>query len=190
MHISEIITGYEAAYAKSKEILSSLVVKTVDAPPDRKSLISLLKPVLGAKQYGHEDLLAPLVADASISVLGKGKVMKVDNVRVAKLIGATLQDSSVVQGVVITRNSLGSVKKVAKAKIAVYAQAVEVLASPDSPTSPFGLLQGRLCFACVAQASSTEAKGNVLIKSASELMNYNKVSQVTHSLDLHTSSSP
>lgn len=148
LHISEIIAGYEAAYEKSKDILGSLVVKTVDTPSDRKSLINILKPVLGSKQYGHEDLLAPLVADASISVLGKGKVMKVDNVRVAKLIGATLQDSSVVQGVVITRNTMGSVKRVAKAKIAVYAQAVE--------------------------ASSTEAKGNVLIKSASELMNYNK----------------
>ena len=101
------------------------MVKTVDTP-SRTALIDVLKPVLGAKQFGHEDLLAPLVADASISVLGKGKVMKVANVRVAKLIGATLQDSSVVQGVVITRNSLGSVKRVQNAKIAVYAQAVEV----------------------------------------------------------------
>jgi len=148
LHISEIIAGYESAYAKSQEIMRSLVVKTIDNPSDRPTLINILKPVLGSKQFGHEDLLAPLVADASISVLGKGKVMKVANVRVAKLIGATLHDSTVVQGVVITRNTMGSVKRVAKAKIAVYAQAVE--------------------------ASSTEAKGNVLIKSASELMNYNK----------------
>ena len=144
LHISEIIAGYEIAYEKSKEILGKLVVKTVDTPSDRKSLINVLKPVLGSKQYGHEDLLAPLVADASISVLGKGKVMKVDNVRVAKLIGATLQDSSVVQGVVITRNTLGSVKRVAKAKIAVYAQAVEVLASLHSPNCPVDLPQGGL----------------------------------------------
>jgi hypothetical protein len=60
--------------------MRNLVVKTVDNPSDRKTLINILKPVLGAKQFGHEDLLAPLVADASISVLGKGKVMKVANV--------------------------------------------------------------------------------------------------------------
>ena len=106
--------------------MRSLVVKTIDNPSDRPTLINLLKPVLGSKQFGHEDLLAPLVADASISVLGKGKVMKVANVRVAKLIGATLHDSTVVQGVVITRNTMGSVKRVANAKIAVYAQVVEV----------------------------------------------------------------
>ena len=85
--------------------MRNLVVKTVDNPSDRPTLINVLKPVLGSKQFGHEDLLAPLVADASISVLGKGKVMKVANVRVAKLIGATLHDSTVVQGVVITRNN-------------------------------------------------------------------------------------
>lgn len=152
LHISEIIKGYTRAYEKAKEILPTLVTKTMENPSDRNSLIKVLEPVLGAKQYGHEDLLAPLVADASISVLGKGRVMKVENVRVAKLIGATLQDSSVVQGIVITRNTMGTIKKVEGAKIAVYAQAVE--------------------------ASSTEAKGNVLIKSASELMNYNKSEEV------------
>ena len=68
-------------------------------------LRSCAQCVLGSKQFGHEGLLVPLVADVSISVLGKGKVMKVANVHVAKLIGATSLDSTVVQGVVITRNN-------------------------------------------------------------------------------------
>ena len=90
---------------KSQEIICNLVVKTVDNPSDRLTLINVLKPVLGSKQFGHEDLLAPLAADSSISVLGKGKVMKAANVHAAKLIGATLLDSTVGQGVVITRNN-------------------------------------------------------------------------------------
>ena len=72
----------------------------------------------------------------------------VDNVRVAKLIGGAASDSQVVRGVVVQRDSEGSVKQVTDAKIVV--------------------------FGCSIEAAATETRGTVIIKNADDLMSYNK----------------
>jgi T-complex protein 1 subunit theta len=41
----------------------------------------------------------------------------VDNVRVAKLVGGGLHNSSVVRGLVLKNDAIGSIKKVEKAKV-------------------------------------------------------------------------
>jgi len=41
----------------------------------------------------------------------------VDNVRVAKLVGGGLHNSSVVQGMVLKNDAVGSIKRVEKAKV-------------------------------------------------------------------------
>lgn len=74
--------------------------------------------------------------------------VNVDNIRVAKLIGGTVADSQVIRGVVVQRDAEGSIKHVEKAKIAV--------------------------FGCSIEAASPETRGAVVIKTAGELMAYNK----------------
>lgn len=76
------------------------------------------------------------------------KSFNVDNVRVCKMVGGGMYDSEVVKGLVIPRPPEGTVRRAEKVKVAVFAQGVE--------------------------ASITETKGTVLIKSAEELMNYAK----------------
>lgn len=49
----------------------------------------------------------------------------VDNVRVVKISGGGAHDSKVVKGVVIKRSTEGSIKDVADAKVAVFAQGVD-----------------------------------------------------------------
>ncbi len=49
----------------------------------------------------------------------------VDNVRVVKLVGGAIHDSTVVNGMVLRRDTDGTVKDVANAKVAVFAQAVD-----------------------------------------------------------------
>ncbi|XP_037455290.1 T-complex protein 1 subunit theta-like [Triticum dicoccoides] len=75
----------------------------------------------------------------------------VDNVRVAKLVGGGLHDSSVVRGMVLKHDAVGSIKKVENAMVAVFAGGVDTAA--------------------------TEMKGTVLIHSAEHLENYAKTEE-------------
>jgi T-complex protein 1 subunit theta len=49
----------------------------------------------------------------------------VDNVRVVKLAGGSIHDSTVVNGMVLRRDTDGTVKEVSYAKVAVFVQAVD-----------------------------------------------------------------
>ncbi len=68
-----------------------------------------------------------------------------DNVRVAKFLGGGINDTSVVCGMVLKSEAVGTIKKATKAKIAVFGAGVDT--------------------------SATETKGTVLINSASQLEN-------------------
>jgi chaperonin GroEL (HSP60 family) len=66
-------------------------------------------PAIASKQYGSEDILAGLVADAALSVMpANTKTFNVDNVRVVKIMGGSLAGSKVVQGMVFGREPEGA----------------------------------------------------------------------------------
>jgi len=151
VHVSEVILGYAKAYKKAMEILESLATTKANDLYDLQEVSGLLMPIIGAKQYGSEKMLAPLIAQACLSVCprrGSKRSFNVDNVRVAKLVGGSIKNSKVIKGVVVERDTNGSIKRMENAKVAVFAMSVE--------------------------ASATEAKGTVLITCAEELKNYNK----------------
>ncbi|KAG5185272.1 chaperonin Cpn60/TCP-1 family [Tribonema minus] len=151
LHTAEILEGYARAYEKCAAELPSLACHTVEDPRDKAQLIAGIRTALGAKQYGFEDTLAPFVAEACLTVMPakpKKATIAVDNVRIAKLQGGSIDQCDVIKGMVILRDSEGSIKRVEDAKVTV--------------------------FGCGIEASSTEAKGTVLIRTAEELMNYNK----------------
>jgi T-complex protein 1 subunit theta len=79
---------------------------------------------------------------------GRAPSINVDNVRVAKMQGGSIENSTVIKGMVIMRDAEGTVKHVTDAKVAV--------------------------FGCSVEAAGTEAKGTVLIEDAGEMVNYNK----------------
>ena len=104
---------------------------------------------ISSKQFGSEKLIAKLVADACILAMPKNaKNFNVDNVRVVKIMGSSLGESSVVQGMVFNRESEGDVAKATNAKIAV--------------------------FSCPIDVSKSETKGTVLIHNAQEMMDFSK----------------
>ena len=72
----------------------------------------------------------------------------VDNVRVCKILGSGVLNSTVMQGMALKREVEGTVIKAVKAKIAL--------------------------FSCPIDISSTETKGTVLIKSADELKSFSR----------------
>lgn len=151
LHTAEIVSGYQRAFDKAMEILPSLVVSSVENVRDPVQLKKGIKSVLGTKQYGYEDLLSELVVSAcqtTLSPTAKNPRLNVDSVRIAKLRGGNLGQSSVVKGMVLVRDSEGLIKRAENAKIIV--------------------------FGCGVEASTTEAKGTVMLKNADELLNYNK----------------
>ena len=50
-----------------------------------------------SKQFGHEDFLADLIAEACVSVQPEHSAFNVDNVRICKITGSGVTASSVVQ---------------------------------------------------------------------------------------------
>ncbi len=159
LHVAEIVSGYQRAYEKTKQILPSLVCKTVDNVLDKTQLQAAIKAVMATKQcFGSEDHLAKLVVEACLTTLPPSAFsnsnkdiharLNLDSVRIAKLRGSSIDQSNVIKGMVVLRDAEGIVKRARDAKVVV--------------------------FGCGIEASATEAKGTVLLRNADELMNYNK----------------
>ncbi|KAK7691960.1 hypothetical protein QCA50_005365 [Cerrena zonata] len=147
LHPSEIIKGYELASIKGLEELEKLSTSKLPSPLTQETLATALKPAIASKQYGVEDTLSSLVAEAALAVMPPNpKGFNVDNVRVVKIMGGSLSGSKVVRGMVFGREPESQVKKVKKAKVAVYT--------------------------CALDAAQTETKGTVLIKNADEMLNF------------------
>lgn len=150
LHTSEIVAGYQRAYNKTLELLPGMVCKTVDNPRDRASLLSGIKSVLATKQYGYEDLLSGLATDAALTTMtptGRAR-FNPDSVRIVKIRGGAVNQSTFLKGMVVSRDAEGVVKSIKDAKVVV--------------------------FGCGVETAATEAKGTVLLKNADDLLNYNK----------------
>lgn len=112
-------------------------------------LTKAIRTVVASKQSGSEDFLAGLVAEAILAVLPKQAAnFNVDNIRVVKIMGGSLEQSKVVKGMVFGREPDGSVKKAKKAKVGV--------------------------FSCPIDISQTETKGTVLLHNAKEMLDFTK----------------
>jgi len=149
LHTSEIIAGYTKAGKKAQAILEELTVLTIDDVRNVEQVTRALKSTIAAKQYGYEDLLAPMIAKACIQVLPKNpKNFNVDNVRVAKILGGGVLDTSVIKGHVVTRDAESTTKHVKMGKLAIFAAGIE--------------------------NAKPETKDTVLIKNAEQLLDYNK----------------
>lgn len=152
LHTSEIVAGYELAYAKCQAILPTLATAQIEDVRDPVELAKMLSPVLAAKHGGIEDSLSLLVAEACVSVMPPTSVgkadLKSDQIRIAKIPGGDVLQSTVMKGMVVMRDTETSVKTLKNAKVIV--------------------------FNCGVEMAQTETKGTVLIRNAEELLNYNK----------------
>lgn len=146
---SEIVKGYERAQGFALQALEDLEIEKVENIRDQAELAKALRPVIGAKQLGSEDILAEMVAEAVLAVLPKNPYnFNVDTVRVVKIMGGSLEQSKVVKGMVLGREPTGTVKKASKAKVGV--------------------------FSCPIDISQTETKGTVLLQNSKELLEFTK----------------
>ncbi|EOY11214.1 hypothetical protein QUC31_009585 [Theobroma cacao] len=154
LHPSEIISGYTKAINKTIEVLSELVEKGSEKMDvrNKEQVVTRMKAAVASKQHGQEDILCSLIADACIQVCPKNPAnFDVDNVRVSKLVGGGLHNCTIVRGMVLKGDAVGSIKRMEKAKVAVFASGIDT--------------------------SATETKGTVLIHSAEQLENYAKTEE-------------
>ncbi|XP_054707512.1 T-complex protein 1 subunit theta-like [Uloborus diversus] len=145
---SEIIQGYELALERTLDILPNLMCSEVKNTSNEEEVVKGIQSALMSKAYGNENFLAHLIAKACVLVKPEHTAFNVDNVRVCKILGSGVDSSEIVQGMVFKRMVEGDIQKIDNAKVVVF-------------TCPF-------------DSAQTETKGTVLIKSASELLDYSR----------------
>ncbi|EAZ63315.2 component of chaperonin-containing T-complex [Scheffersomyces stipitis CBS 6054] len=151
LNVTEIAQGYTLANKYVAETLNDLVVDKVDSVLEASQLTKVIKPVIAAKQYGYEDLISKLVVEAVQSIINpkNPSSFNVDSVRVVKIMGASLNQSSVVKGMVFPREPEGTIKNInTKSRVVV--------------------------FTCPIDISTTETKGTVLLHNAQEMLDFSK----------------
>eukprot|EP00829_Urostomides_striatus_P005095 TRINITY_DN1564_c0_g2_i2.p1 TRINITY_DN1564_c0_g2~~TRINITY_DN1564_c0_g2_i2.p1 ORF type:complete len:245 (+),score=61.63 TRINITY_DN1564_c0_g2_i2:2-736(+) len=113
LHPSEILIGYEKAYKKCLEILPTLVTSTIKDISNKEEVLPCLLSVASTKLYGYENVLAPLIFEACGYIMPKNHTnFDVDNVRVAKIMGPSINDSTLMHGLVVVRGAETSVTSV------------------------------------------------------------------------------
>lgn len=148
---TEVIQGYQLASKFALEELDKLTIDTVEDLLSLDQLKKVIKPVISSKQYGSEDFISELVAEAILNVIPpkNPKAFNVDSVRVVKIMGSSLENSQVIKGMVFPREPEGLVKNLKeKSKVAVYT--------------------------CPIDTSQTETKGTVLLHNAKEMLDFSK----------------
>ncbi|EDK39529.2 hypothetical protein PGUG_03627 [Meyerozyma guilliermondii ATCC 6260] len=151
LSVTEIIQGYNMANKYVMETIEKLVVDSVESITETEQLKKVIKPVIAAKQYGNEDAISNLVIDAVKLIMNpkRPQAFNVDNVRVVKIMGASLSSSQVIKGMVFPREPEGHVKNITtKSKVVV--------------------------FNCPIDISTTETKGTVLLHNAQEMLDFSK----------------
>lgn len=152
VHPVDIVAGYKKALEFTLKTLPELCNDTkIQNVRNVDELSKAIRSVIASKQYGFEEQLSRFISQGCIDVMPSEPhkpSVNVDNVRVCKLLGKSVTDSLVMKGMVLTRDTNGIIKHAAKAKVAVFNTAIE--------------------------SAGPETKGTVLLKSAEELMNYNK----------------
>lgn len=123
----EVAEGYEKALDKCLEILPKLVCHEVKDVRNLADVIKGIKTAVMSKQYGNEDFLSDLIAQACISILPEETTFNVDNIRVCKISGSGLFSSRAVHGMVFKRQVEGDVACAKNAKIAIYSCAVDIM---------------------------------------------------------------
>ena len=130
VHSTVIIDGYQAASEKALELLAKLA-KTIK-PDDRESLIKIAKTSMQSKLVSENSVpLSKLSVDAILKIAeidGDKYSVDLDNLKVEKKAGGSIDDTSLINGIVLDKEIVhsGMPTKIEKARIALVNAALEV----------------------------------------------------------------
>ena len=130
VHSSTIVEGYQTAAEKTLEIYSELSKKI--KPDDRESLLKIATTSMQSKLISEDsDTLSKIVVDAILSIAtkkGEEYTVDLENIKVEKKSGGSIQDTQIVKGIVLDKEIVhsGMPVKIEKAKIALVNSALEI----------------------------------------------------------------
>ena len=130
VHSTVIVDGYQAASEKALELLAGFA-KSVK-PDDQESLIKIAKTSMQSKLISEDsEPLSKLVVGAILKIAEKNgdtNSVDLDNLKVEKKSGASIQDTALIKGIVLDKEIVhsGMPTKIQKAKIALVNAALEV----------------------------------------------------------------
>jgi T-complex protein 1 subunit theta len=94
LHPSEILIGYEKGAKRTLEIVEGLSCYSIENVKDREDLQRAIKTSIASKQFGLENFLSGLIAQASLYTMPENATkFNVDAVRVQKILGGAIADS-------------------------------------------------------------------------------------------------
>jgi len=130
VHSSIIVEGYQVAADKTLEIYSELSKKI--RPDDRASLLKIAITSMQSKLISEDSgILSKIVVDAILSIVikkGDDYTVDLDNLKVEKKSGGSIQDTQIIKGIVLDKEIVhsGMPTKIEKAKIALINSALEI----------------------------------------------------------------
>ncbi|NNM02231.1 MAG: thermosome subunit, partial [Nitrosopumilus sp.] len=130
VHSSTIVDGFQAAADKTLEIYSQLAKKVL--PDDKDALMKIATTSMQSKLISEDSgILSKIVVDAILSIATKkGDVYSVDleNIKVEKKSGGSIQDTQIVKGIVLDKEIVhsGMPTKIENAHIALINSALEI----------------------------------------------------------------
>ena len=130
VHSTVIVDGYQAAAEKSLELLADFA-KSIK-PDDQESLIKIAKTSMQSKLISEDsEPMSKLVVGAILKIAeknGDAYSVDLDNLKVEKKSGASIQDTALIKGIVLDKEIVhsGMPTKIQNAKIALVNAALEV----------------------------------------------------------------
>jgi len=149
LHPSDIVSGYKRATTSAIKMIEGLARYEVNDFTNVDQVLPVINSVLCPKITTYYDHFGILVTDACIKVMGDTpKSFDQEYIRVCKILGGSLYDSEVYNGLLMNRGPVTNKLRVEKAKVCIFA-------------CPFVMDEG-------------ETKTNLLIKNAEDLLNFTK----------------
>jgi thermosome len=131
VHPTVIVDGYTMASEKAIEVLKNASTK-VD-PTDRQVLGKIARTSMASKLVSvNSEPLSKIVVDAVVAVSEKARdnnlKVDVDNIKVEKKAGGSIEDTKLIQGIVLDKEVVhaGMPKRIEEAKIALLNSALEI----------------------------------------------------------------
>ncbi len=130
VHASVIIDGYQAAAEKTLEIYSEMAKKI--QPDDKESLLNIATTSMESKLISEDSgTLSKVVVDAILSIVtkkGDNYSVDLDNIKVEKKTGGSIQDTQIIKGIVLDKEIVhsGMPSRIEHAKIALLNTALEI----------------------------------------------------------------
>eukprot|EP01091_Cochliopodium_minus_P012454 TRINITY_DN3774_c0_g1_i1.p1 TRINITY_DN3774_c0_g1~~TRINITY_DN3774_c0_g1_i1.p1 ORF type:complete len:529 (-),score=190.37 TRINITY_DN3774_c0_g1_i1:59-1645(-) len=140
IHPTTIAESFSRASKKAIEIVESISIN-LDLG-DRNSLIRSAKTSLNSKVVSnYSDKLAPIAVDSILKIIDPKTATNVDlkDIRIIKKLGGTIDDSELVDGIVLNQritNSSGGPTKIENAKIGI----IQYQISPPKPNIDTGIV--------------------------------------------------